>query len=86
MQFASALRKNGVPFDLQIFKKNGHGMGLGSRVHLLAEGAGLLGRPSPRIYGYFALLDLSLNSTTSAVIVTFGIWKIRRLIPELSSV
>jgi acetyl esterase/lipase len=29
MQFASALRKNGVPFDLHIFQKGGHGMGLG---------------------------------------------------------
>jgi hypothetical protein len=41
---------------------------------------------SPPPCAYFPLFDLSLNSTTSAVIVTFGIWKIRRLIPELSSV
>ncbi len=29
MLFASALRKNGVPFDLHIFQKGGQGMGLG---------------------------------------------------------
>ena len=27
--FATALRKNGVPFDLHIYQKGGHGMGLG---------------------------------------------------------
>ena len=27
--FAAALRKNGVPFDLHIYQKGGHGMGLG---------------------------------------------------------
>lgn len=30
LQFAEALRKNGVPFDLHIYQKGGHGMGLGS--------------------------------------------------------
>ena len=29
MQFASALRTNGVPFELHIFQKGGHGLGLG---------------------------------------------------------
>lgn len=28
-QFAAALRSNGVPFELHIFQKGGHGMGLG---------------------------------------------------------
>jgi acetyl esterase/lipase len=30
LQFAGALRKAGVPFDLHIYQKGGHGMGLGS--------------------------------------------------------
>lgn len=30
LHFAEALRKNGVPFDLHIYQKGGHGMGLGS--------------------------------------------------------
>ena len=31
MLFAAALRKNKVPFDLHIYQKGGHGLGLGSR-------------------------------------------------------
>lgn len=31
LQFATALRKAGVPFDLHIYQKGGHGLGLGSR-------------------------------------------------------
>lgn len=31
LQFAGALRKAGVPFDLHIYQNGGHGMGLGSR-------------------------------------------------------
>ncbi len=31
MMFAEALRKNGVPFDLHIYEKGPHGLGLGSR-------------------------------------------------------
>ena len=31
LQFAGALRKVGVPFDLHIYQKGGHGMGLGRR-------------------------------------------------------
>ena len=31
LQFAAALRKAGVPFDLHVYQKGGHGMGLGSR-------------------------------------------------------
>jgi acetyl esterase/lipase len=31
LQFADALRKAGVPFDLHIYQKGGHGLGLGSR-------------------------------------------------------
>lgn len=31
LDFAQALRKNGVPFDLHIYQKGGHGLGLGSR-------------------------------------------------------
>lgn len=31
LQFASALRQAGVPFDLHIYQKGGHGMGLGIR-------------------------------------------------------
>jgi acetyl esterase/lipase len=50
--FAEALRKNHVPFDLHIYQKGGHGMGLGNRnapfahasvdgrLSVLAEGAG----------------------------------------------
>jgi acetyl esterase/lipase len=30
LQFAAALRKAGVPFDLHVYEKGGHGMGLGS--------------------------------------------------------
>ncbi len=30
LQFAEALRKNGVPFDLHIYEQGGHGLGLGS--------------------------------------------------------
>lgn len=30
LQFATALRQAGVPFDLHIYQKGGHGMGLGS--------------------------------------------------------
>lgn len=29
LDFAAALRKNGAPFDLHIYQKGGHGMGLG---------------------------------------------------------
>jgi acetyl esterase/lipase len=29
LEFASALQKNGIPFDLHIYQKGGHGMGLG---------------------------------------------------------
>jgi len=29
LMFAGALRKNHVPFDLHIYQKGGHGMGLG---------------------------------------------------------
>jgi acetyl esterase/lipase len=31
LHFAEALRKAGVPFDLHIYQKGGHGLGLGSR-------------------------------------------------------
>ena len=31
MQFAAALQKAGVPFDLQIYQKGGHGMGLADK-------------------------------------------------------
>ncbi|MBR4248776.1 MAG: prolyl oligopeptidase family serine peptidase, partial [Verrucomicrobia bacterium] len=31
LQFAAALRKAGVPFDLHIFEKGGHGMGLAEK-------------------------------------------------------
>jgi acetyl esterase/lipase len=31
LMFASALRKQHVPFDLHIYEKGGHGMGLGDR-------------------------------------------------------
>jgi acetyl esterase/lipase len=31
LQFAAALRRVGVPFDLHIYQKGGHGLGLGSR-------------------------------------------------------
>ena len=31
MMFADALRKNHVPFDLHVYQKGGHGMGLGDR-------------------------------------------------------
>jgi len=32
LMFAEALRKNHVPFDLHIYQKGGHGMGLGDRM------------------------------------------------------
>jgi dipeptidyl aminopeptidase/acylaminoacyl peptidase len=31
LQFAEALRKAGVPFDLHIYQKGAHGLGLGTR-------------------------------------------------------
>ena len=31
LEFAAALRRAGVPFDLHIYQKGGHGLGLGSR-------------------------------------------------------
>jgi len=31
LQFAQALRKAGVPFDLHVYEKGGHGLGLGTR-------------------------------------------------------
>ena len=31
MQFANALQKNKIPFDLHIYQKGGHGMGLGAK-------------------------------------------------------
>ncbi len=31
LQFAAALRKSGVPFDLHVYQKGGHGLGLGTR-------------------------------------------------------
>src|SRR6266850_1691854 len=31
LQFADALRKNGVPFELHVYQKGAHGLGLGSR-------------------------------------------------------
>lgn len=31
LQFAQALRKNGVPFDLHVYQKGPHGIGLGTR-------------------------------------------------------
>jgi acetyl esterase/lipase len=31
MMFAEALRKNHVPFDLHVYQKGGHGMGLGDK-------------------------------------------------------
>src|SRR5258705_235913 len=31
LQFANALRKAGVPFDLHVYQKGAHGIGLGSR-------------------------------------------------------
>jgi dipeptidyl aminopeptidase/acylaminoacyl peptidase len=31
LHFAEALRKAGVPFDLHIYQKGGHGLGLGTR-------------------------------------------------------
>ena len=33
LQFAAALRKAGVPFDLHMYEKGRHGMGLGSQVY-----------------------------------------------------
>jgi len=34
LQFAAALRKAGVPFDLHIYEKGAHGLGLGTRDYL----------------------------------------------------
>jgi len=31
LDFAAALRRSGVPFDLHVYQKGGHGMGLGTR-------------------------------------------------------
>jgi GH43 family beta-xylosidase/acetyl esterase/lipase len=31
LQFAAALREHGVPFDLHVYQKGGHGLGLGTR-------------------------------------------------------
>lgn len=31
LQFATALRRSGVPFDLHVYQKGGHGMGLGDK-------------------------------------------------------
>jgi acetyl esterase/lipase len=36
MAFAEALRANGVPFELHVYEKSGHGIGLGSRGKSLA--------------------------------------------------
>jgi hypothetical protein len=33
LMFAGALRKAGVPFDLHIYEKGPHGMGLGFKVY-----------------------------------------------------
>lgn len=33
LDFAAALRKNGVPFDLHVYQRGGHGMGLGGGQH-----------------------------------------------------
>ena len=33
LMFAAALRKNHVPFDLHVYQKGGHGMGLGDKKH-----------------------------------------------------
>ena len=41
LMFAEALRKNHVPFDLHIYQKGGHGMGLGNhttRTHRCIRG------------------------------------------------
>ncbi|MCE9610045.1 MAG: alpha/beta hydrolase [Chthoniobacter sp.] len=35
LEFATALRKAGVPFDLHVYQKGGHGMGLGGRAGAL---------------------------------------------------
>ena len=35
--FAEALRKNHVPFDLHIYEKGGHGMGLATTNHPFAH-------------------------------------------------
>jgi acetyl esterase/lipase len=37
LQFAEALRKAGVPFDLHIYQKGGHGLGLGSHDYVPAK-------------------------------------------------
>lgn len=41
LQFAEALRRSGVPFDLHIYQKGGHGMGLGVREFNPADAAKL---------------------------------------------
>ena len=33
LMFASALRKNGVPFDLHVYERGVHGLGLGTRIY-----------------------------------------------------
>lgn len=33
MEFAAALRRNGVPFDLHIYQKGAHGLGLGDKIN-----------------------------------------------------
>jgi acetyl esterase/lipase len=42
LQFADALRKAGVPFDLHVYQKGGHGLGLGMREYKSADAAKLL--------------------------------------------
>jgi acetyl esterase/lipase len=37
LQFAAALRKAGVPFDLHVYQKGGHGLGLGIREYTPAN-------------------------------------------------
>ena len=37
LAFAAGLRKNGVPFDLHIYQKGAHGMGLGGKGSLHSE-------------------------------------------------
>lgn len=41
LQFADALRRAGVPFDLHIYQKGGHGMGLGVRDYPPASSSSL---------------------------------------------
>jgi acetyl esterase/lipase len=42
LQFAEALRQAGVPFDLHLYQKGGHGLGLGVREYPPADPAKLL--------------------------------------------